>query len=83
VTIAQLFQHLNVVASAKGFTMYNICFRNAGVAVQWCDQRLLEEVGQNRYRESLRIDHYSPTLEEALESEYDRLRKLEGRKQDG
>ena len=71
-----LFKRLVSVAESKGFTIHDICFRVAGVGVLWCDQKRLNELGNARYKESLVVYRYYPTLRKAVEAEIKRVKAL-------
>lgn len=73
--------------------LYNICFRKAGVALQFYDRakikkefidlekvwvakdRKVENVLPDNWREGLTIEHFYPTLEKAIEAEYNKCIK--------
>jgi hypothetical protein len=73
-TLDHLFNQLLSLAEANDFAIYNICFRNAGVAVQWCDLGKLRKIGTDRYSETLMIDHYHPDLRKAIQAEIKRFK---------
>jgi hypothetical protein len=80
---------LREVASKHGQEIYNICFRAAGVGIQFHDHKKVrsrttptmtaQERGQQmiqQLKEGLYIDKYYETLEEAIKQELKRISKL-------
>ncbi len=74
-TLDQLFKQLVPLAEANDFAIYNICFRRAGVAIQWSDMGKLQKIGLDRYSETLTIDRYHPDLRKAVQAEIKRFKK--------
>jgi hypothetical protein len=74
-TFDRLFGQVTDAAAANGLTIYDICFRRAGVAIMWCDNEKLLKVGDANYKHSLFVDHFYPTLRKAVEGELKRLKK--------
>lgn len=71
----RMLDRLISVAADHGLTIYNICFRVAGVAIMWCDQEKLLQVGPKNHELALFVDHYYPTLRQAIKAELKRLEK--------
>lgn len=64
---------LRELAESKGETLYNICFRNAGVGFMWFDQK---KAGAGSYKKGLYVDKYYDTIEEATVEETKRFKQV-------
>jgi hypothetical protein len=71
--LARRFDLLIRLGERLRLTVYNICFRRAGVGIMWCDHKKLEECGEGNYNQSLFVVRYYPTLRKAVDGEYERL----------
>lgn len=68
-----LLGELEAAGNKVGMTIYNICHRNAGIAIQWYDKA--KQGRSNNWKDGLFVDRYYPTLKEAIEGELIRVRK--------
>jgi len=57
----------------KRHILYNICFRRAGVAIEWCRYELKNK---KDWKESFYIHQYYPDIKEAIKQELERIKKL-------
>jgi hypothetical protein len=71
VSVGGLVYELESAANINGSTIYNICHRNAGWAIQWHET---ERQGESKnYSDGLVIYKYYPTLEAMCKGEFQRL----------
>lgn len=79
VTIEELMKILEQVAYERKYTLYDICFRAAGVGIQWFDENKRDQAGtpKSDWKVGLGINKYYKDLRSALEGELDRLRALD------
>lgn len=71
VSVGGLIDELISTANKKGITIYNICFRNAGWAIQWYEA---ERQGENpEWKTGLVIYRYYSTLEDCVNGEFIRI----------
>ena len=57
----------------KRHILYNICFRRAGVAIEWSRS----DLNQNKqWKETLYIDKYYDDIKTAINNELERIKKL-------
>ena len=63
-------EDLRLIAESKGEYIYNILFRNAGVGIQWHDNK------KGPYPNGFSIHKYYPTLSKAITEEIKRLEEL-------
>jgi len=83
-----ILQKLREIQKRK--VLYNICFRKVGVALQFYDRikikkefinlerankKGVENILSDNWREDLTIEHYYPTLEKAIQAEYNKCIK--------
>ncbi len=64
-------EKLESIANEKVATIYNICHRNAGWAVQWHEEKR-QGLSEN-WKDGLVIYRYYPSLKEAIKAETERL----------
>lgn len=67
----RLIKKLEEIANSQGMTIYNICHRNAGWAVQFHDKKKQKE--SKDFREGLTIHKYYATFGIAIKEELERL----------
>ena len=78
-TFEENFTEMRRLADHDGAQIYNICFRNAGVGIQWFEGKRApgwnpETLGD--YKPGLVIYGYHENLSAALDAELDRLTNL-------
>ena len=66
-----LINELESAANKNGATIYNICHRNAGWAIQWHEEK--KQGASQNWKDGLIIYRYHPTLIEAIKAEFIRL----------
>lgn len=66
-----LIYKIEFMANEKGATIYNICHRNAGWAIQWHENGKQGESPD--FRDGLIIYKYYETLEKMAKGEFERL----------
>lgn len=76
-TFMRRFDLLVQKGARLNLTIYNICFRRAGVGIMWCDQGKLTEFGEKNYERALFIAMYYPTLSKAVDGEISRLKMVQ------
>ena len=64
-------EKLESIANEKGATIYNICHRNAGWAVQWYEEK--KQGDSDNWKDGLIIYKYYPSFAEAIKAEIKRL----------
>jgi len=72
ITPGGLIDELEATANKTGATLYNICHRNAGWAIQWHEAARCSSASDD-WREGLVIYQYYPTLFEAVLAELARI----------
>lgn len=79
VTIEELMKILEQVAYELKYTLYDICFRAAGVGIMWFDETKRDLAGNPKsdWKVGLGIHRYHKDLRSALEGELDRLRAMD------
>jgi len=70
---AEQLNTLEDMAATQGAVIYNICFRNAGVGIQWYEEKRQGE--HNDFKQGLVIYSYHPTFREAVSAEIKRLQE--------
>ncbi|MGD2072886.1 MAG: hypothetical protein PVG65_05310 [Candidatus Thorarchaeota archaeon] len=65
-------KELEKVAAKNGLVVYNICFRNAGVAIMFYDDKLKQK--GNEWQDGLYIDAYHKDIGSAINAEISRLK---------
>lgn len=68
-----LLGELETAGNKVEATIYNICHRNAGWAIQWHDR--IRQGESDYLKDGLFIDRYYPTLPEAMQGELARVQK--------
>jgi hypothetical protein len=78
--------NLQILGLEVGQVIYNICFRNAGVGIQWHKSveypvkpmLVIDNVrtGNDSWKQGLYVEKYYPTLTEAIIEETKRLKNL-------
>ena len=71
VSVGGLVYKLESAANKNGATIYNICHRNAGWAIQWHEQKKQGE--SDNWKDGLVIHRYYETLEAMVKGEFLRL----------
>ena len=71
VSVGGLVYELESAANKNGATIYNICHRNAGWAIQWHEQKKQGE--SENWKDGLVIYRYYETLEAMVKGEFLRL----------
>lgn len=68
-------------AEEKGFVLYDICFRNAGVGIMFFDENGggSDYPPRSNWKNYLFIDKYYDTLREAIVFETERFEKMEAK----
>ena len=66
-----LISKLEETANKNGATIYNICHRNAGWAIQWHEKN--KQGDSDNWKDGLIIYKYYPSFTEAIEAEIKRL----------
>ena len=73
ITIGGLVYELETEANKSGESIYNICRRKAGWAIQWYDEK--RQGDSDKWKDGLIIYRYYDTLEEMVKGELERLGK--------
>ena len=71
VSIGGLVYELETAANKNGATIYNICHRNAGWAIQWHEEK--KQGDSDNWKDGLVIYRYYNTLAEMVKGEFVRL----------
>ena len=71
VSVGGLVYELESAANKNGATIYNICHRNAGWAIQWHEEK--KQGNSDNWKDGLVIYRYYNTLEEMVKGEFVRL----------
>lgn len=71
ISVGGMIDELESLGNIKGSTIYNICHRNAGWAIQW--HELPRQGKDEDWHKGLVIYRYYPTLSECVNGEFVRL----------
>src|SRR3990167_3331076 len=71
VSAGGLLDELESAGNKVGATIYNICHRNAGWAIQWHESKKQGE--SDNWKDGLIIHRYYPKLIEAIQAEFIRI----------
>ncbi len=70
--INEKIKELENIAEKKGQSIYNICFRRAGVGILFYDEGRIKDISS--WRDGLYVDSYYSDLETAINAEITRLK---------
>ena len=75
--IVKSITELRILGEQRGFALYNICFRGAGVGIQWHPQNpgMINGEAAEDWRTRLVLAKYYPSLSKAIQGEIARLSK--------